>query len=138
MKSPQRRYNISDPLSHLWSKAGRKMRTRHWPTAKHIASSSSLGKLKTLRHIIGADRSRVIRLVLREAMLLLAVGLTAGVLLALWAARAAAALLFGLQPYDPVSMVAAIALLTVIALGASYGPARRAAALEPMVALRDE
>ena len=113
MKSPQRRYNISDPLSHLWSKAGRKMRTRHWPTAKHIASSSSLGKLKTLRHIIGADRSRVIRLVLREAMLLLAVGLTAGVLLALWAARAAAALLFGLQPYDPVSMVAAIALLTL-------------------------
>jgi predicted permease len=91
-----------------------------------------------IRIALGADRARVIRLVLREAMLLLGVGLTAGVLLALWAARAAAALLFGLQPYDPVSMVAAIALLTIIALGASYGPARRAAALEPMVALRDE
>jgi putative ABC transport system permease protein len=91
-----------------------------------------------IRIALGADRARVIRLVLREAMLLLGVGLTAGVLLALWAARAAAALLFGLQPYDPVSMVAAIALLTVIALGASYGPARHAAALEPMVALRDE
>src|SRR5437879_1211507 len=91
-----------------------------------------------VRMALGADRARVIRLVLREAMLLLGVGLTAGMLLALWAARAAAALLFGLQPYDPVSMVAAIALLTIIALGASYGPARRAAALEPMVALRDE
>ena len=91
-----------------------------------------------IRIALGADRARVIRLVLREALLLLGVGLTAGVLLALWAARAAAALLFGLQPYDPVSMVAAIALLTVIGLGASYGPARRAAALEPMVALRDE
>jgi predicted permease len=91
-----------------------------------------------IRIALGADRARVIRLVLREAILLLGVGLTAGVLLALWAARAAAALLFGLQPYDPVSMFAAIALLSIIALGASYGPARRAAALEPMAALRDE
>jgi putative ABC transport system permease protein len=91
-----------------------------------------------VRMALGADRARVVRLVLREAMLLLAVGLTAGVVIALWAGRAAATLLFGLQPYDPVSMAAAAALLAVIALAASYGPARRAAALEPMVALREE
>lgn len=91
-----------------------------------------------LRIALGADRSRVIRLVLREAMLLLGVGLAAGVLITLWAGRAAATLLFGLKPYDPVSMVMAIVLLTTIALLASYAPARRAAALEPMAALRDE
>jgi ABC-type antimicrobial peptide transport system permease subunit len=91
-----------------------------------------------VRIALGADRSSVIRLVLREAMLLLVVGLTAGVLIALWAGRAASALLFGLQPYDPISMGAAIALLTAIAMAASYAPARRAAAIEPMVALRDE
>jgi putative ABC transport system permease protein len=91
-----------------------------------------------LRIALGANRGRVVRLVLREAMLLLAVGLVAGVLIAFWAGRAAATLLFGLKPYDPVSMAAAIVLLTAIALLASYAPARRAAALEPMEALRDE
>jgi putative ABC transport system permease protein len=91
-----------------------------------------------VRIALGADRSQVIRLVLREALLLLAFGLTAGIVIALWAGRAAATLLFGLQPYDPLSMLVAVALLAAIALAASYGPARRAAALEPMVALRDE
>jgi predicted permease len=91
-----------------------------------------------VRMALGADRMKVIRLVLREAILLLAVGLTAGVLLALWAGRAATTLLFGLQPYDPITMLSAVALLTVVALAASYGPARRAAAIEPMMALRDE
>ena len=91
-----------------------------------------------VRIALGADRGSVVRLVLREATLLLGVGLTAGAVIALWAGRAAATLLFGLQPYDPISMLAAIALLTVIAIGASYAPARRAAALEPMVALREE
>jgi ABC-type antimicrobial peptide transport system permease subunit len=91
-----------------------------------------------VRMALGADRSRVIRLVLGEAILLVGVGLAAGVVIALWAGRAAAALLFGLAPRDPVSLVAAMALLTAIALIASYGPARRAAAIEPMAALRDE
>jgi predicted permease len=91
-----------------------------------------------VRIALGADRTRVIRLVLREAGLLLVVGLAAGTLLALWAGRTAATLLFGLQPHDPVTIAAAMALLALVALAASYGPARRAAALEPMVALRDE
>jgi predicted permease len=91
-----------------------------------------------LRMALGADRAHVMRLVLREAILLLAFGLTAGVLLSLWAGKAAATLLFGLQPHDAVSLIAASMLLTAIALIASYGPARRAAALDPMAALRNE
>jgi ABC-type antimicrobial peptide transport system permease subunit len=91
-----------------------------------------------VRIALGADRARVVRLVLRESILLLAIGLTAGIAIALWSGRAAASLLFGLQPSDPVSLAGAVALLSVIALTASYGPARRAAAIEPMAALRDE
>ena len=59
-------------------------------------------------------------------------------LLTLWAGRAAAAMLYELKPYDPLSLAAAIVLLTSVALAASYAPARRAAALEPMAALREE
>jgi putative ABC transport system permease protein len=91
-----------------------------------------------VRVALGADRGRVIRLVLGEAILLVGIGLAAGVAIALWAGRAAAALLFGLAPRDPVSLIAAMALLTAIALIASYVPARRAAAIEPMAALREE
>jgi putative ABC transport system permease protein len=91
-----------------------------------------------VRIALGADRSRVIRLVLGEAGLLLAVGLGIGAMIAFWAGRAAATLLFGLQPHDPATMVAAMALLAAVALASSYLPARRAAAVEPMVALRDE
>jgi len=91
-----------------------------------------------VRIALGADRGQVIRLVLGEATLLLTVGLGIGVLLALWAGQAAGALLFGLKPYDPVSMIAAIFLLSIVALASSFLPARRAAAVEPMVALRDE
>jgi predicted permease len=91
-----------------------------------------------VRIALGADRTRVIWLVLRETILLLILGLTTGIVIALWAGRAATTLLFGLQPYDPVSVTIAVVLLAVIALAASYGPARRAAAIEPMVALREE
>jgi ABC-type antimicrobial peptide transport system permease subunit len=87
---------------------------------------------------LGADRGRVILLVLREALVLLGAGVAVGVLLSLWAGRTAATLLYGLKPYDPVSLVGASLLLVVIALAASYVPARRAAGLQPMIALRDE
>ena len=77
-------------------------------------------------------------MVLREALLLLGVGMFARLLLALWAGRAASTMLFGLQPYDPISIISAIALLAVVALAASYAPARRAASVDPMEALRAE
>jgi predicted permease len=91
-----------------------------------------------VRMALGADRGRVIRLVLREASLLIVAGLIVGTGLALWAGQAASTLLFGLKPHDPVTLAGAIALLALVALLASYGPARRASRLDPMNALREE
>jgi predicted permease len=91
-----------------------------------------------IRVALGADRAGVIGLVLREAALLLGLGLLIGGGLALWAGRAAASLLFGLKPNDAATLAGAMALLAAVALAASYGPARRAAKMEPMQALREE
>jgi len=91
-----------------------------------------------VRIALGAGRGRVIRLVLKEAALLLACGLAVGAGLALWAGRAATAMLYGLKPYDPAILSGAIALLATVALVASYGPAHRASRLQPMDALREE
>jgi len=91
-----------------------------------------------LRVALGASRGSVIALVLREAVLLLAIGLTVGIGMAAWAGQAAAALVYGLKPRDPVTLGGAAVLLAIVALLASYGPARRAARLEPMDALREE
>src|SRR5260370_11261803 len=86
----------------------------------------------------GASRGRVIGLVLREAVVWLAIGLAVGTALAAWAGQAAASLLYGLKPRDPLTLGGAAALLAIVALLASYGPAWRASRLEPMEALRDE
>jgi putative ABC transport system permease protein len=91
-----------------------------------------------VRMALGADRASVVRLVLREAMMLLAAGLVIGIGLALWAGRAAATLLFGLKPNDAATFVAASVLLAVVAAAACYIPARRASAMDPMAALRVE
>jgi ABC-type antimicrobial peptide transport system permease subunit len=91
-----------------------------------------------VRIALGADRGDVLRMVMREACALLAVGLAIGTLLALAAARGAAALLYGLTPNDPTTVVAAVATLGSVAVLASYLPARRASRLEPTVALREE
>lgn len=77
-------------------------------------------------------------LILRETGMLLAVGLGAGVLMSLAAGRAATTLLFGLQPNDPLTFAAAGTALAIVALSASYLPARRASRVDPMVALRHE
>ncbi|HXN48299.1 MAG TPA: ABC transporter permease [Bryobacteraceae bacterium] len=91
-----------------------------------------------VRIALGAGPLRVIRLVLGEAVLLLGAGLVAGTALTLIASRAAASLLFGLKPYDPLTLIAAAALLAAVALAAAWVPARRAAALSPVTALREE
>jgi putative ABC transport system permease protein len=91
-----------------------------------------------VRMALGADSGRVIRLVLRETVVLLAAGLAVGLGLVWVAGRAATALLYGLQPTDPLTLVSAATLLALVALLASFGPARRAAGLEPMSALRAE
>jgi ABC-type antimicrobial peptide transport system permease subunit len=91
-----------------------------------------------IRMALGADRSRVRAMVLREASVLLAGGLTAGAVLALAVGRAASTLLFGLTPSDPATLAGALGVLAAVALIASYLPARRAARVEPTAALREE
>jgi putative ABC transport system permease protein len=91
-----------------------------------------------IRMSLGADRRSIMGLVLRESLLLLAVGLTLGVALALGASRAATSLLFGLKPHDPATLATATVILTAIALAASYLSASRASKLDPVVALRNE
>jgi len=91
-----------------------------------------------IRMALGANGSGIVRLILREAILLLGIGLIAGTALALAAARTASSMLFGLKPYDPATLAFAITALAVVAIAASYIPARRAAGVDPMVALREE
>ena len=91
-----------------------------------------------IRIALGASRRNVIGLVLRETGALLAVGLGAGIVISLAAGRAVASLLFGLQANDPLTFMTAGTTLAVVALGASYFPARRASAVDPAIALRQE
>jgi putative ABC transport system permease protein len=91
-----------------------------------------------IRMALGADSGGIVRLILREALLLLGIGIAAGVGLSLAAARTASSMLFGLKPYDPPTLVFAITALALVAVAASYIPARRAAGVDPMIALREE
>jgi predicted permease len=91
-----------------------------------------------IRMALGAHRGQVVGLVMREAGWMLVIGVVAGSALALLAGRSASSLLFGLKPYDPLTLISAIVLLAVIAAAASFLPARRAAKLNPMVALRQD
>jgi predicted permease len=91
-----------------------------------------------IRMALGADRGRVLAMMMREAAILLAIGLGIGAVLALLTAKAAGSLLFGLSARDPGTLALAIAILAAIALAASYLPALRAARLDPLEALREE
>ena len=91
-----------------------------------------------IRMALGADRSRVLNLIMREAAMLLALGLAAGTVLALLAAKAAGSLLFGLKARDPETFVLSISLLAIVSLAASALPAYRAARVDPLDALRNE
>jgi putative ABC transport system permease protein len=91
-----------------------------------------------VRMAMGATRSDVVRLVLREAVCLVAVGLALGGVLALSAGKAAGSLLFGVGPSDGLSLTVAGVVLATVALIASYVPARRAAGSDPLAALRHE
>jgi putative ABC transport system permease protein len=91
-----------------------------------------------IRMAIGAERVDVLRLILREAGMLTVAGLLIGAALALASAQAAKSLLYGLTPRDPLTLVAAVALLSAVAAFASFWPAYRASKLDPLIALRYE
>jgi putative ABC transport system permease protein len=84
---------------------------------------------------LGAERSSVLRMVMREALALVLVGGLVGLPLAFAAGRGVAALLYGVAPADLVSFAAGSGVLVAVAAVAAYVPAYRASRISPMVAL---
>jgi predicted permease len=91
-----------------------------------------------IRIALGAQRRDVLRLVIGQGVLLLAIGMVIGTLGALALTRALASFLYGVRPTDPVTFVAVVAILSGVAFLACYIPARRTTRVDPMVALRYE
>jgi putative ABC transport system permease protein len=91
-----------------------------------------------VRMALGADRGNVVRMVLRSAFSQVGIGLAIGVPAAIGAGKLMTDQLFGVKPWDPVMLAVSTLLLGTAALVASFIPARRAAGVEPMVALRSE
>jgi ABC-type antimicrobial peptide transport system permease subunit len=87
---------------------------------------------------LGADPAAVRRLVVRQALVLGAIGLAAGLTVARAAGGVIAALLFGVGPADPVAIASGAALLAVVLLAAAYVPARRATRASPMALLHSD
>jgi putative ABC transport system permease protein len=91
-----------------------------------------------IRMALGASRSNVVAAMLRDACAMLAAGLIAGTVLALFAAREVSTLLFGLKPWDPVTLGGAAVLLAVVTVVASLVPSIRAANVNPIDSLRTD
>jgi ABC-type antimicrobial peptide transport system permease subunit len=91
-----------------------------------------------IRMALGAQSGNVLWMVLREALLLVGAGVFIGLIAAVFCTRMAEKMLFGLKPNDPLTLVAAMVLLLMIATLAAFLPARKASRVDPMVALRDE
>ncbi len=91
-----------------------------------------------IRMALGAERRSIIWMVLRETLVLILVGVAIGVPAAIGAGRLIASQLFGLGAADPLTLVAATLLLTVVAVLAGLLPARKASRVNPLIALRYE
>ena len=105
-----------------------------------VLSQIVAGRVRELgiRMAIGADRGAVLGMVMREGMVLVAAGAAGGIVAAVALARLIRGLLFQTSPLDPVTYVALPLLLAAVALFATWIPARRAAAVDPIQALRSE
>jgi len=87
---------------------------------------------------LGAEQARVLRMVLGEVAVLIVAGLVLGLAVAVSSTRLLASFLYRLEPNDPTTLVTACVVLAVPAVVAGLMPARRAANLDPMTALREE
>jgi len=91
-----------------------------------------------IRMALGAQPDSILRLVMRDVALVLAIGILAGLVVSLASVRILQQMLFGLAARDPITIVVSAALLTATALVAGYLPARRASRVNPLAALRYE
>lgn len=91
-----------------------------------------------VRLALGARSGQIFRLILREGLTIAGVGAPAGLLASLWLAHLIATQLYGVSPYDPAALAAAVALIGLLTFLACWIPARRAARIDPIVALRAE
>lgn len=87
---------------------------------------------------LGAEPAAVVRMILARGMRPVAAGILIGLPLAWWTTRYISTLLYGLNPFDPLTIAAAVSALTVVALAAGFVPARRAARIDPMTSLRHD
>jgi ABC-type antimicrobial peptide transport system permease subunit len=91
-----------------------------------------------LRMALGAQLRHVRQLILRQGMMLAGIGLILGLAVVFVLARFLTSMLYGVSPSDPVTFVGISFLLAMVALLACYLPARRAARIDPMIAIREE
>jgi len=91
-----------------------------------------------VRMALGAQRGDVLRLVMRESMVLVVAGIAIGLAVAVAASRLVTTLLYGLAPTDPATLAGAMAVMLGVSAVAGYVPARRASRVDPMVALHYE
>jgi len=91
-----------------------------------------------IRMALGAERRRVVGLVLREVVVLTATGVAIGTALAWGTSRYIRTFLFGIEPHDPLAMWLSTAILTAVLILAGYAPASRASRIDPLAALRHE
>jgi putative ABC transport system permease protein len=91
-----------------------------------------------IRMALGADRAGIRRLVLRQIVPMMATAIVAGLAAAIAAGRLLASIAYGLVPYDPRLLAFGVAALIAVAIPAAWIPARRAASLDPLEALRQD
>jgi putative ABC transport system permease protein len=105
-----------------------------------IISYTVAGRLREfgVRMALGATPSRIQRMVLRDGLVLIVIGVTAGLVSALWASRVVQSMLFGVSATEPAVYAGMISLLVVVAAAATLIPARRAARVNPITVIRAE